>query len=96
MTEGLLSPETLERLDPEWVSPLVGWLASDECTDTGHIYSVAGGYYARVAVVEGPGVRFDHVPSVDDLAAAHDGLVAIEPFSEPGSLTDQVGLVASS
>ena len=95
MTEGVLPEEILERLSPEWVSPLVAWLASDECADSGHIYSVAGGYYARVAVVEGPGISFDHVPSLSELAQAHDRLVAVEPFTEPRSLSDQVTLVAT-
>lgn len=93
MTEHVLDPEVLARLDPEWVSPLVGWLASPECVDSGHIYSVAGGYYARVAVIEGPGVTFDHIPSVDELAAAREALIEVEPFSEPQSLSDQVALV---
>lgn len=95
MTEGVLPEEILERLSPEWVSPLVAWLASDGCADSGHIYSVAGGYYARVAVVEGPGISFDHVPSLSELAQAHDRLVAVEPFTEPRSLSDQVALVAT-
>lgn len=93
MTENVLAPEVLARLGPEWVSPLVGWLSSPRCTDSGHIYSVAGGYYARVAVVEGPGVTFDEIPSIDQLAAVRDSMVAINPFSEPQSLTDQVTLV---
>jgi hypothetical protein len=46
-----------------------------------------------VAVVEGPGVVFDHVPSVEELAAA-PSLTALEPFTEPTSLTDQVALAA--
>jgi NAD(P)-dependent dehydrogenase (short-subunit alcohol dehydrogenase family) len=94
MTEGVMPPEVLERLAPEWVSPLVTWLTDPSCTETGHIYSVGGGRYARVAVVEGPGVTFDHVPTVEELAAAQ-GLTAVEPFTEPGSLADQVELVAS-
>jgi hypothetical protein len=72
----------------------VTWLTDPSCTETGHIYSVGGGRYARVAVVEGPGVTFDHVPTVEELAAAQ-GLTAVEPFTEPGSLADQVELVAS-
>lgn len=94
MTEGTLPAETLERLSPEWVSPLVAWLVSDDCRDTGHIYSVAGGYYARVAVVEGPGIRFDEIPTIDDFASMRDQLAAIEPFTEPASLADQIALAA--
>ncbi|MHB1064015.1 MAG: SDR family NAD(P)-dependent oxidoreductase, partial [Georgenia sp.] len=76
MTEGVLPEGVLERLDPAWVSPLVGWLADPACRQTGQVWSVAGGRYARVAVVEGPGVVFDHVPSVEELAATEERLVA--------------------
>src|SRR5699024_8057684 len=70
MTEDVLPSEILERLAPEWVSPLVVWLASAECTESGHVYSVAGGRYARVAVVEGPGVTFAEVPTPTQLGEA--------------------------
>ncbi len=93
MTEGIMPEELLARLDPTWVSPLVGWLASDACEDTGHVYSVAGGYYARVAVVEGPGVAFDSSPTPDQLAAARDQLTDLTSWSEPASLADQMELV---
>ena len=94
MTEGLMPDELLARLDPDWVSPLVCWLASDSCTDTGHVYSVAGGYYARVAIIEGPGVAFDHPPTPDDLAAARDRMVDVAGGTEPQSLADQMARVA--
>lgn len=94
MTEDVLPLEVLERLDPAWVSPLVAWLADPACTLTGQIWSVAGGRYARVAVVEGPGVVFDHVPTVEELAASEDGMSALEPWIEPGSLADQVALLS--
>lgn len=94
MTEGLMPEELLARLDPAWVSPLVGWLAADACTDTGHLYSVAGGYYARVAIVEGGGVAFDHAPTPDELGDARDRLVTLDDWVEPQSLADQMERVA--
>jgi len=94
MTEGILPEEVLARLEPEWVSPLVCLLASDACVDSGHVYSVAGGYYARVAVVEGPGVRFDRLPTPAELAAQQERLVATDPYTVPASLADQVARVA--
>ena len=93
MTEGIMPEDLLVRLDPAWVSPLVGWLAADACTDTGHVYSVAGGYYARVAVVEGEGVAFDAPPSPDQLGAATDRLTRLGEVVEPRSLADQMALV---
>ncbi len=68
MTEDVMPPQLLERLEPEYVSPLVAYLASEACTSTGRIYSVGGGYMARVALLEGEGVAFDGVPSPDDVA----------------------------
>jgi NAD(P)-dependent dehydrogenase (short-subunit alcohol dehydrogenase family) len=68
MTEDIMPPQLLERLQPEHVSPLVVFLASESCTDTGHVYSVGGGYFARVATVEGPGTAFDAVATPEDIA----------------------------
>jgi NAD(P)-dependent dehydrogenase (short-subunit alcohol dehydrogenase family) len=59
MTEDIMPPQLLEVLEPENVSPLVAYLASEACTETGRIYSVGGGYIARVAIVEGEGATFD-------------------------------------
>lgn len=93
MTENVLAPEILDRLAPEWVSPLVVWLASESCTETGAIYSVAGGRYARVAIVEGRGVTFDEIPTPAQIAAAAEAMNSIDGASEPRSLTDQVQLI---
>jgi len=68
MTEDIMPPKLLELLEPENVSPLVTYLASEACTTTGEIFSVGGGYMARVAIVEGQGVAFDHTPTADEVA----------------------------
>ncbi len=49
MTEELLGP-LAERLDPALVSPVVAWLAHEDCPVTGEIYSVGGGRVARFFV----------------------------------------------
>jgi hypothetical protein len=56
MTQNLLPPPLLEKLTPEAVSPVVGYLCSEQCQETGRIYSAGGGYFSRVAIVEGPGI----------------------------------------
>jgi NAD(P)-dependent dehydrogenase (short-subunit alcohol dehydrogenase family) len=81
MTEDIMPPQLLERLEPEYVSPLVAYLASEACTDTGRIYSVGGGYMARVAILEGEGTTFDGVPSPDDVADKWDELNQVGPGS---------------
>jgi NAD(P)-dependent dehydrogenase (short-subunit alcohol dehydrogenase family) len=77
MTEDIMPPQLLEVLQPENVSPLVGYLASEGCTETGRIFSVGGGYIARVAIVEGPGATFEEGFGPDDVAAKFDEISAI-------------------
>lgn len=58
MTEGLLPPEILQKLDPRFVSPVVAYLVSEDCAVNGQCWAVGGGYVSRVAIVEGEGFRF--------------------------------------
>jgi NAD(P)-dependent dehydrogenase (short-subunit alcohol dehydrogenase family) len=59
LTEDIMPPAALEKLIPELVSPIVAYLCSEECTETGSVWSAGGGYYGRVAMVEGKGVFLD-------------------------------------
>lgn len=56
MTETIMPPNVLEKLLPEYVSPLVAYLCSEGLSDTAQVYAVGGGYFSRVAVVEAEGV----------------------------------------
>ncbi|GAC1313454.1 MAG: SDR family NAD(P)-dependent oxidoreductase [Acidimicrobiales bacterium] len=49
MTEDLLGGVG-DKLDPKLVSPIVAWLAHEDCPVTGEIYSAAGGRIARMFV----------------------------------------------
>ena len=49
MTKDLLGP-LADNLEPELITPVVVWLASDECEASGEVYSVAGGMVARFFV----------------------------------------------
>ena len=46
MTEELMGAAA-EKLDPELVSPIVGWLVHEDCPVTGEIYTFGGGRVAR-------------------------------------------------
>jgi NAD(P)-dependent dehydrogenase (short-subunit alcohol dehydrogenase family) len=101
MTEDVMPPQLLERLEPEYVSPLVAYLASEACSDTGHVYSVGGGYVARVALLEGEGATFDAVPSPEDIAEAWTRIGQVGPdsreltqgvFEQTGKIVEALGL----
>jgi len=87
MTEDIMPPEMFSQLDPAYVSPVVVWLASEECSDSGEVVMAGGGHYARVHYMTAPGTRFEAVPSVDDLAARWSQVMDMEraelsrPFS---------------
>jgi NAD(P)-dependent dehydrogenase (short-subunit alcohol dehydrogenase family) len=101
MTEDIMPPELLARLEPQYVSPLVAYLASEACTDTGRVYSVGGGYMARVAILEGEGATFEGVPTPDDVADRWDELNRVGPGSaefttgvmeQTGKIVEALGL----
>lgn len=59
LTQDVMPPEVLERLQPELVSPMVAYLCSEECRETGRVFVAGAGYFSRAAVVEGKGVVLD-------------------------------------
>src|SRR6516165_7988957 len=54
MTEELLGP-VADKLGPEFVTPVVTYLAHESCPVSGEVYSVGGGRVARVFVGVTPG-----------------------------------------
>ncbi len=42
-----IAEETLARLAPEHVAPLVAWLCHQDCTDSGHVLEAAAGWYGQ-------------------------------------------------
>jgi NAD(P)-dependent dehydrogenase (short-subunit alcohol dehydrogenase family) len=59
LTASIMPPNVLEKLKPEVVSPMAGWMASELCDVSGKIFIAGAGYFSRAAVVEGPGIYLD-------------------------------------
>ncbi len=96
MTQDILG-DLAVKVSPESVSPLVAYLAHDECSVTGHIYSVAGGRVARIFVAETHGVVLsentaeavrDNLPLIDELDA--------ERYHHPASLDEETMIIAQA
>jgi hypothetical protein len=68
MTEALMPPALLEMLKPEFVSPAVAYLASDDAP-TGVVLTAAAGVFAAAQMVETDGVNLGHGATADDIAA---------------------------
>lgn len=82
MTEDILPPEVFQKLTPEYVAPVVGYLCTEEVPDTASVFIVGGGKVQRAALFQNEGVTFEQVPTVDDVAAQWstiDDLSAAKP-----------------
>ncbi|GAA3751027.1 NAD(P)-dependent dehydrogenase (short-subunit alcohol dehydrogenase family) [Spinactinospora alkalitolerans] len=88
MTEDAFPAEAATRLRPEQVTPLVVWLAHEDCTTTGEVYSVGGGRVARVFVAEGPGVVIPDA-GAEDIHDNWPDINAESPYVIPRNLAEQ-------
>ncbi len=68
MTENLMPPNILEMLKPEFVTPGVVFLASEEAP-TGMILTAGAGVFAAARIEETEGINLGHKASADDVAA---------------------------
>src|SRR5690348_9781304 len=68
MTENLMPPDVLKRLAPEFVTPAVIYLVSEDAP-TGVILTAAAGVYAAAQVVETDGINLGPHATADDVAA---------------------------
>lgn len=96
MTEGILG-DLAAKVLPSSVSPLVAYLASDECAVNGNVYSVAGGRIARILVAETHGVVLEE----NTLEAIADNIAAIDELDplrllEPLSLDEETTIIAKA
>jgi NAD(P)-dependent dehydrogenase (short-subunit alcohol dehydrogenase family) len=89
--------EFLHAIDPQWVVPIVSYLASRACDVTHHNYSACAGRYARVFVglAEGWLAERGSPPSAEEVAAHAGEVSATEPFTIPGSIFDEVGAIVA-
>jgi len=95
MTEQLLGPMA-EMLLPEQVMPMVVYLASEQCEFTHEIFTAGGGRYGRIFIgtnegwFAGSGV----VPTLEEVAERLDDIRDISSYVVPGSLNDEMMLLA--
>ena len=85
MTEDVMPPEAFKTLKPEFVTPLVTYMVSEQCQDTGIIMHAAGGGYNRIAVVAAPSIRLtdgENPVSAEAIRDSWDKLMSIEEATE--------------
>lgn len=91
MTEELLG-DAARNLDPDLVTPLVVYLASEACPVSHEMISAAAGRYARVFVALGDGwfAGKGAVPTAEDIAEHWAEIERQEGYTVPGSAGDEL------
>jgi NAD(P)-dependent dehydrogenase (short-subunit alcohol dehydrogenase family)/acyl dehydratase/putative sterol carrier protein len=94
LTEDVMPPDLFEKVQPEFVAPLVLYLSTDQCPVSGAIYNAGMGYYNRVAVVTGPGVVVGdgtQVPTPEAVAASMKQIKSLDGGEELANATAAFG-----
>ncbi len=92
MTEGVMDGLGL-KLDSEYVTAMVCYLAAEQCELTHEIYSVGAGRYARVFVGANVGWNDSQAESIsaDDVAAHIEQIRDLSDYTVPGSAAEEIG-----
>jgi len=90
MTEELLGP-VADKLAPEFVTPIVTYLAHESCPVTGEVYSVGGGRVARVFIGVTPGYT-DPQLTPESVRDHFDQIRDETDYAIPANLNEEMGL----
>ncbi|MGH9120298.1 MAG: SDR family oxidoreductase [Acidimicrobiales bacterium] len=91
MTEDLLGPAA-DLLEPELVTPVVIYLAHEDCPVSGEIYSVGGGRVARVFIGETKGY-LNKALAAEDVRDHFDQVRDEEGYAVPANNTEEIMLI---
>jgi NAD(P)-dependent dehydrogenase (short-subunit alcohol dehydrogenase family) len=90
MTEDILGPAA-DKMLPESITPVVAYLAHEDCPVSGEVYSVGGGRVARVFIGVTPGV-VDPGLTVETVRDRFDEIRDETGYQVPASLNDEMML----
>jgi len=91
MTEDLLGP-VADALDPAAVTPVVVYLASDQCGVTGQILSVAGGRVSRIVIAEPLGYYAAQL-TPEQVRDNWTTIASLDDLIVPENATEELGLL---
>lgn len=101
MTEDIMPPPLLEKLKPEYVTPVVMYMCSEQCQDSGTIINAGAGYYSKSSILTGPGAILSEgskVPTADDVEANWDKITNMDTtkyFDQVNALFGEFGSLLS-
>jgi NAD(P)-dependent dehydrogenase (short-subunit alcohol dehydrogenase family) len=91
MTESLFSGAMAEKLQPGLISPIVAYLAHDECPVSGEVYSVGGGRVARVFIAETEGYHNPNL-TMEDVRDNFTQIRNEEGYKVPANIGEETSM----
>jgi hypothetical protein len=70
LTQDVMPPDLFEKSKPELVAPMVLYLCSEDCGESGGIFNAGMGYFNRVAIHTGKGAQLgdqDNMPTPETI-----------------------------
>ena len=95
MSAGILDEEWEKRLRPELVSPVVAYLAHEQCDANGEIFSVAAGRVARIFIGEGRGFYSPQL-TMEDVRDSWQQIWSEDNYAVPMSAAEERDLLEQS
>ncbi len=98
LTEDVLPPEFFEKLKPEFVTPAVIYMCSEQCEDTGMFVNAALGYFSRTAIMTGPGAILSdgkRIPTPEEVMENWGKITSLEGPKYFDQLTAMFGELGS-
>ncbi len=94
LTEDVLPDDLFEKTCPDYVAPIVLFMCSEKCGDSGGIYTAGMGHFARAAVVQGPGAvaaAEGEIPTAEAVARQIDKIAAMDGADEFQNAVEALG-----
>jgi NAD(P)-dependent dehydrogenase (short-subunit alcohol dehydrogenase family) len=91
MTESLFSGAMADKLQPGLISPIVAFLAHEDCPVSGEVYSVGGGRVARVFIGETPGY-FNANLTMEDVRNNFEQIRNEEGYIVPANISEETAM----
>jgi NAD(P)-dependent dehydrogenase (short-subunit alcohol dehydrogenase family) len=89
LTEDIMPPDLFKKLQPEFITPLVLYLASEENQATKMIFNCAAGWFSRTEILCAPGICIGdgkrEIP-VEEIRDNWDKIISLDQAKQVGSV----------
>ncbi|MDI1447455.1 peroxisomal multifunctional enzyme type 2 [Polyangium sp. 6x1] len=98
LTETVLPKELIDALKPEYVSPLVAYLCHESSTETGGLFEVGGGFFAKLRWerAEGKTVRLGREIKLEDIQKSWGAIAGFDKTTHPAEINQSMGPVMAN